>query len=55
MWYFTWILGVLLACAFGIINAMWYEFHTDDYVKVSDEPQSSIDNDPFADNAMNNN
>ncbi len=27
MWYFTWILGVLLACAFGIINAMWLEHH----------------------------
>jgi len=26
MWYFTWILGVLLACAFGIVNVMWYEF-----------------------------
>lgn len=26
MWYFTWILGVLLACAFGIINATWLEF-----------------------------
>jgi cyd operon protein YbgT len=25
MWYFTWILGVLLAVAFGIINVMWYE------------------------------
>jgi len=25
MWYFAWILGVLLACAFGIINAMWLE------------------------------
>jgi cyd operon protein YbgT len=25
MWYFSWILGVLLACAFGIINAMWME------------------------------
>ncbi len=25
MWYFTWILGVLLACSFGIINALWYE------------------------------
>ena len=25
MWYFSWILGVLLACAFGIINVMWYE------------------------------
>ncbi len=25
MWYFTWILGVLLACSFAIINAMWLE------------------------------
>ncbi|MET3999633.1 cytochrome bd-I oxidase subunit CydX [Marinobacterium sp. MBR-109] len=25
MWYFAWILGVLLACAFGIINVMWLE------------------------------
>ncbi len=25
MWYFAWMLGVLLACSFGIINAMWLE------------------------------
>ncbi len=25
MWYFSWILGVGLACSFGILNAMWYE------------------------------
>lgn len=25
MWYFAWILGVLLACSLGIINAMWLE------------------------------
>jgi len=25
MWYFTWILGVLLAMAFGVINVLWYE------------------------------
>lgn len=25
MWYFTWILGVGLALAFGVINAMWLE------------------------------
>lgn len=25
MWYFTWILGVLLACSFGIINGLWFE------------------------------
>jgi cyd operon protein YbgT len=27
MWYFSWILGVLLACSVGIINAMWVEMH----------------------------
>ena len=27
MWYFAWLLGVLLACSFGIINVMWLEFH----------------------------
>ena len=27
MWYFSWILGLGLACAFGILNAMWYEVH----------------------------
>ncbi len=25
MWYFTWILGVLLACSCGIINVLWLE------------------------------
>ena len=25
MWYFAWILGLGLALAFGIINAMWLE------------------------------
>jgi cyd operon protein YbgT len=39
MWYFTWILGVGLALAFGIINVMWLESSyfsgelTDDYVR----------------------
>jgi len=31
MWYFSWILGLGLAVAFGIINGMWNEFRmTDD-------------------------
>ena len=30
MWYFTWILGVGLACAFGILNAMWLELDEDE-------------------------
>lgn len=25
MWYFSWILGIGLALAFGIINVMWLE------------------------------
>jgi len=27
MWYFAWILGTLLACAFGIITALALEHH----------------------------
>ena len=30
MWYFSWMLGLGLACAFGILNAMWYEVHARD-------------------------
>lgn len=29
MWYFSWILGVGLACSFAILNAMWYEMRND--------------------------
>lgn len=29
MWYFSWILGLSLACSFGILNAMWYELTSD--------------------------
>ncbi len=25
MWYFSWILGMSLACTFSILNALWYE------------------------------
>ncbi len=32
MWYFSWILGVSLACSFGILNAMWYELREDKLV-----------------------
>lgn len=30
MWYFAWFLGAGLACAFGILNAMWFELRADD-------------------------
>jgi cyd operon protein YbgT len=29
MWYFSWILGIGVALAFGVINAMWLESHQD--------------------------
>lgn len=29
MWYFTWILGVLLASSFGIVHALWLEVSMD--------------------------
>jgi len=25
MWYFSWILGLGFAIAFGVLNAMWFE------------------------------
>lgn len=28
MWYFSWILGVGLACCFAILNAIWLELRT---------------------------
>ena len=41
MWYFSWILGLGLACAFGILNAMWYEVHADDEAHRQKEPVPS--------------
>ena len=38
MWYFSWILGLGLACAFGILNAMWYEVHATDEAHRRKEP-----------------
>lgn len=30
MWYFSWILGVGLAVAVGVLNGIWYEFQATD-------------------------
>lgn len=46
MWYFSWILGLGLACAVGILNAMWFELVEEQYEKDSaqaDEGQSGPD------------
>lgn len=29
MWYFSWALGLPLAAAFAVINAMWFELMED--------------------------
>jgi cytochrome bd-I ubiquinol oxidase subunit X len=29
MWYFSWVLGLGLACSFAILNAMWLELKQD--------------------------
>lgn len=29
MWYFSWVLGLGLACCLAILNAMWYELQND--------------------------
>ena len=29
MWYFAWILGLPLAAAFAVLNAMWFELAED--------------------------
>jgi cyd operon protein YbgT len=42
MWYFAWILGILLACSLGIINALWYEqVEANEKADSSDENQHS--------------
>lgn len=33
MWYFSWILGTALAVAFGVMNALWFEFHAKEIKK----------------------
>jgi cytochrome bd-I ubiquinol oxidase subunit X len=30
MWYFSWVLGLGLACSFAILNALWHEFHLEE-------------------------
>jgi len=37
MWYFTWILGVMLASSFAIINVMWLEVNN----KIDNEETDS--------------
>lgn len=41
MWYFSWILGVGLACAFAILNAMWFEMREDRRLSALADPPSA--------------
>jgi len=44
MWYFAWLLGVLLALAFGVINVMWYEaeqYRETEEKDIADAPSST--------------
>ncbi|MGO4569933.1 cytochrome bd-I oxidase subunit CydX [Rhizobium sp. 2YAF20] len=40
MWYFAWILGLSLAAAFAVLNAMWYELVDDDVTKNEDQKRT---------------
>jgi cyd operon protein YbgT len=42
MWYFAWILGLPLAAAFAVLNAMWYEL-VDDAAKRKAHAQSGAE------------
>ena len=33
MWYFAWILGLPLAAALAVLNAMWFELMEDEAVR----------------------
>ena len=33
MWYFSWILGLGLAFACAVLNAMWYELMDDEAIR----------------------
>ena len=40
MWYFAWLLGLPLAAAFAVLNAMWLELRADAELAGEDDPQA---------------
>ncbi|PWL18681.1 cytochrome bd-I oxidase subunit CydX [Falsochrobactrum shanghaiense] len=43
MWYFAWLLGLPLAVAFAVLNAMWYELMDDRARKrLSEDPTAAM-------------
>ncbi|MDE2150477.1 MAG: cytochrome bd-I oxidase subunit CydX [Gammaproteobacteria bacterium] len=43
MWYFSWILGLGLACAFSVLNAMWLELAQDQSEREGRASRSDAD------------
>ena len=42
MWYFSWVLGLGLACTFAILNAMWLELDP----RMAEDPATQAGPDP---------
>ena len=44
MWYFAWILGLPLAAAFAVLNAMWFELMEDEATTRRDrlDPEAPV-------------
>jgi cyd operon protein YbgT len=40
MWYFSWVLGLGLACSFAILNAMWLEVAEADAAKAEGQDRA---------------
>ena len=43
MWYFAWILGLALAAAFAVLNAMWLELRVDAALTSDEEAPDQED------------
>lgn len=43
MWYFSWLLGLPLAAAFAVLNAMWYELMDDAITEKKHHPAPLAD------------
>ena len=42
MWYFAWILGLPLAAAFAVLNAMWFELMDDEATRKKLQDKTSL-------------
>lgn len=43
MWYFAWMLGLALAAAFAVLNAMWLELRSDAELAGDDDDPAQDD------------